>query len=174
MKKVSTLIVMVTAAACASAPGAAGGYATASVDLRNASGATVGMATLVERGDEVQITIHATGMPPGVHGVHIHETGTCTPPDFSSAGGHFAPVSRQHGFENPAGPHGGDLPNIEVGADGTGHFTLSNDRVTLASGPTSLFDDDGSAIVVHAGRDDYRTDPAGASGARIACGVVTR
>ena len=173
MKKVATLIVMMIAAACAAPPGS-DSYATATADLRDASGESVGMATLVERGGEVQITIHATDLPPGVHGVHIHQTGTCTPPDFSSAGGHFAPESHQHGFENPAGPHAGDLPNIEVGADGSGHFTLINDRVTLTSGEASLFDADGSAIVVHAGADDYRTDPAGDSGARIACGVITR
>lgn len=174
MRKLSTLIVMMAAGACAHTPQAMVGEATASADLRNAAGESVGMATLVQRGGVVEITIHATDLPPGVHGVHIHTTGSCTPPDFSSAGGHFAPRSRQHGFENPAGPHGGDLPNIEVGADGTGHFMLTNDRVTLTSGPATLFDEDGSAIVVHAGADDYRTDPAGASGARIACGVITR
>lgn len=158
---------------CAAA-GTIADRATATADIRDAQGRSVATATLVQDDDGVEIAILATALPPGVHGIHLHTTGTCTPPDFTSAGGHFAPSDRRHGFENPDGPHAGDLPNIDVASNGTGAFALENERVTLTPGPASLFDADGTAIVIHAGPDDYRTDPAGDSGARIACGVVTR
>jgi Cu-Zn family superoxide dismutase len=161
------------AIACATA-GVTNREATATADIRDAQGRTVAAATLVQDGDEVEISIDVAALPSGTHGIHLHTTGTCTPPDFTSAGGHFSPATRRHGFENPEGPHAGDLPNIDVAADGTGRFLLANDRVTLTSGAASLFDADGTAIVIHAGPDDYRTDPAGDSGARIACGVITR
>ena len=96
------------------------------------------------------------------------------PPAFTSAGGHFNPDNRQHGSENPQGSHAGDLPNLVVGANGAGSLVVTTDRFSLAAGrPTSLLDADGSALVVHAGPDDLKTDPTGNSGARIACGVVT-
>lgn len=172
MTRTTIMLALFTAAGCAS--GAAGSGSTAMADIRNAEGESVAVATLTERGGAVIVTVHATALPPGVHGIHLHETGTCTPPDFTSAGGHFNPASTQHGFDNPEGPHAGDLRNFEVQEDGTGHFMGTNERVTLSEGPTSLFDADGTAIVIHAGPDDYRTDPAGDSGARIACGVVMR
>lgn len=168
-----TVVLIVGAAGCATA-GGAGGEQTAMAELRNSAGEPVGMATMVERNSGVEISVHITDLPPGVRGIHFHEVGQCTPPDFSSAGGHFSPQERSHGFEDPQGPHAGDLPNIEVGADRSGHFVLENDRVTLSRGPNSLFDANGSAVVVHAGADDYQTDPTGDSGARVACGVVTR
>lgn len=173
MKGPTTLMLIFTLGGCASAAGG-GGPATATGELLDAQGERVGTATLEQDGDEVDISVHVTNLAPGVHGIHLHETGQCTPPDFTSAGGHYSPDGREHGFENPDGPHAGDLPNIEVAADGTGHFTLENERVTLTPGPRTLFDSDGTAIVIHAGADDYRTDPAGDSGARIACGVITR
>src|SRR5690606_11945130 len=101
------------------------------------------------------------------------ETGECTPPDFTSAGGHFNPTAAQHGLENPDGPHAGDMPNIEVGADGTASVTVENDRITLSEGPNSILDADGSALMIHASADDNVSDPAGNAGARIACGVIT-
>lgn len=172
--KLTAIFTAIVTSGCAAAGSGAGGEATATVSLRDADGRTVATATLVQDGGEVEINLQATALPPGAHGVHLHETGTCTAPDFSSAGGHFSPASRQHGFENPNGPHAGDLPNIQVGADGRGRFLLENERVTLTAGPASLFDSDGTALVIHAADDDYRTDPSGNSGARIACGVVTR
>jgi Cu-Zn family superoxide dismutase len=154
--------------------GEVAGGPTATAQLRNAQGQVVGTATLEQEEDGVDIELHVTGLPPGVHGFHIHETGTCTPPDFTSAGGHYNPTNRQHGFEDPQGPHAGDMRNIQVGANGMAHVEVENERVTISPGPTTLFDADGSAIVIHAGADDYRTNPAGEAGARIACGVVTR
>lgn len=151
-----------------------GSQPTARAQLRDAQGRDVGMVTFEQEEDGVDMEVHVTGMPPGVHGIHIHQTGTCTPPDFTSAGGHYNPTNRNHGFESPGGPHAGDLRNITVGPNGTGHFELENERVTITAGPATLFDADGSAVVVHAGPDDYATDPSGNSGARIACGVVTR
>ena len=113
------------------------------------------------------------GLSPGAHGVHLHTTGSCTAPDFASAGAHLNPGGHQHGTSNPAGPHLGDLPNITVGSAGTGTVsaTLSGTREDVLA---RLFDADGTAVVVHANADDYRTDPSGNSGGRIACGVLTR
>jgi Cu-Zn family superoxide dismutase len=97
--------------------------------------------------------------------------GRCEPP-FTTAGGHFNPGGRKHGFSNPDGMHAGDLPNLRVGKDGTAEAELLTAQVTLSPGPTSLLDADGSAIVLHAGPDDYVSDPAGNAGDRIACGVI--
>jgi Cu-Zn family superoxide dismutase len=112
-------------------------------------------------------------IPAGTHGIHIHETGTCTGPGFESAGGHFNVDQKKHGSMSPNGPHAGDLQNFTV--DSTGHvrINLSDVSVTLAkNAPNSLMKTGGTAIVIHAGPDDYKTDPSGNSGARIACGVV--
>src|SRR6266568_8579386 len=111
---------------------------------------------------------------PGVKAVHIHSVARCDPPAFESAGPHFNPGNTQHGLENPKGPHAGDLPNIEVDATGLGHLEFTNSRVSLESGPTYLLGPNGSSIVVHESADDMRTDPAGNSGARVACGVIVR
>jgi Cu-Zn family superoxide dismutase len=143
--------------------------------LRNAAGDDVGTATFrEEEGEPVDILIEVNGLPAGAHGVHIHETGSCEPPDFSSAGAHFNPHQRSHGLENPQGPHGGDLPNLTVEPEGRGRLEAGNDRVTLAADANSLLDSDGSALVVHAAADDQVTDPSGNSGDRIACGVIER
>jgi Cu-Zn family superoxide dismutase len=146
----------------------------AHADLSNAGGQAVGRATLTEVGAAVRIVVEAKGLPPGEKAVHIHEVGRCEPPGFTSAGGHFNPGMRQHGLLNPQGPHAGDLPNFTVGADGTGRLETTSDRITLGAGPTSLFDADGSALVLHVGPDDFRTDPTGNSGARLACGVIVK
>lgn len=141
--------------------------------LQLANGAPGGTAQLLASGSQVSIAITVTGLAPGVHGLHLHTTGSCTAPDFASAGAHLNPAGHQHGTANPAGPHLGDLPNITVGADGKGSVsaTLPGTREQVLA---QLFDADGSAVVVHASADDYRTDPSGNSGARIACGVLTR
>jgi Cu-Zn family superoxide dismutase len=102
----------------------------------------------------------------------VHETGKCEPP-FKTAGGHFNPSGKKHGMKNPAGMHGGDMPNINVGADGKAKFQVLNDQISLKAGEkNSVLDADGSALVVHATSDDYSTDPAGNAGDRIACGVI--
>lgn len=150
------------------------GTASATAELRDAGGRKVATARLTEVSGGVRIVIDAAGLPPGPKGVHVHEVGDCAPPAFQSAGGHFNPQRRQHGVLNPQGPHAGDLPNITIAADGTGRLETLTGRITLQPGPSSVFDVDGSTIVIHAGPDDFRTDPAGNSGARIACGIIVK
>ena len=141
--------------------------------LQQANGQPAGTARLLGNGSEVTITVALTGLTPGLHGVHLHMAGKCEGPAFASAGAHLNPAGHQHGSENPAGSHLGDLPNVTIGSAGSG--TVSS---ALAGTPaevlSTLFDADGTAVVVHADADDYRTDPSGNSGARIACGVLTR
>lgn len=141
--------------------------------LRLANGLPAGTAQLLASGAQVNISVAAIGVSPGAHGVHLHMTGSCEAPDFTSAGGHLNPDGRQHGHENPAGAHLGDLPNLTTGNAGAGTVsaTLRGSREEVLA---RLFDADGTAVVVHASADDYRTDPSGNSGARIACGVLTR
>jgi superoxide dismutase, Cu-Zn family len=142
--------------------------------LVDSDGKTIGNVALSQLERGVRLFAQATDLPPGQHAFHIHETGECGAPDFESAGGHFNPTDEQHGWDNPQGYHAGDFPNIHVQDDGRLAVEYFTDAVTLREGEeTSLFDDDGSAIVIHAGADDYRTDPAGAAGERIACGVIS-
>jgi Cu-Zn family superoxide dismutase len=147
---------------------------TATADVRDARGQSVGTATLTQLGNSVRVVLNMRGMPPGAKGVHIHEVGKCEAPPFTTAGGHFNPHGKQHGALNPQGPHAGDLPNITIGSDGSGRLESTTELVTLTPGPASLFDADGSALVVHAGPDDFKTDPTGNSGGRIACGVIVK
>jgi Cu-Zn family superoxide dismutase len=142
--------------------------------LRDANGRAVGTAVFLQSNGSVRVVLDVTGLPPGVKGVHIHSAGRCDPPAFESAGEHFNPTGAQHGSLNPRGPHAGDLPNITIDSNGRGHLEATLRRVSLEKGSTSLFDADGSSIVVHADPDDLRTDPSGGSGARIACGVIVR
>lgn len=143
----------------------------ASAELRDAAGQVVGSATATQSGDSIRIRVEASGLPQGAHGAHVHMTGQCVAPGFDSAGGHWNPTNMQHGKDNPAGMHKGDMPNMLIGTDGSGtlEYTISGAR--LAGGDGAMLDADGAAIVIHAGPDDYRTDPSGNSGARIACGV---
>ncbi|MBI4240824.1 MAG: superoxide dismutase family protein [Candidatus Rokubacteria bacterium] len=171
MKVLWAIAVAVMVGACATLQ-----YGTpqATVELKNAKGDAVGTASFWEDASGVRIIAQVRGIPAGKHGIHIHAVGKCDPPDFMTAGGHFNPGGKKHGLKNPAGPHAGDLPNLEVAADGTGRLEYVTRLVTLASGPTSLFDADGSALVVHASPDDDVTDPTGNSGGRIACGIVSK
>lgn len=144
--------------------------------LRDASGETVGSATFrqIDAGP-VLIEVALGELASGRRGIHIHTTGSCGSTEttlFGAAGGHFNPLGKAHGLQNPNGAHGGDLPNIEVRIDGTANLTVTNDRISLGLGAASLFDDDGSAIVLHAVADDQVSNPAGNSGARVACGVI--
>lgn len=169
-------VAVVISSGCASAPSPLNRVAAAYATLVNAAGETRGSAELWQDADKiVHVQVQVLNMPPGPHGIHFHAVGKCegegTTP-FSTAGGHFNPLGRQHGLDNPAGPHAGDAPNFTVAADGTGRASFTTDRVSLTEGSTSLFDADGSAIVIHAGADDQTSQPAGNSGGRIACGVV--
>ena len=146
----------------------------ASAELRDSSGNVVGSATFVDSGGGVQVSVQARNLPPGQHGIHVHAVGRCDPPDFMTAGAHANPTNRQHGLRNPQGPHGGDLPNLTIAQNGSGSLQATNNLLTVGAGPNSLFDDDGSALVIHAMADDDVTDPTGNSGGRIACGVVAR
>jgi superoxide dismutase, Cu-Zn family len=148
--------------------------AVATVELRDGDDRVVGQATLTEVGGGVRIVLEASGLPPGPKGIHLHAAGKCEPPAFASAGDHFNPHNTQHGLLNPSGPHAGDLPNLTIDADGKGRLETFTERVSLGGGSASLFDDDGTALVVHAAPDDFRTDPSGQSGPRIACGVVEK
>lgn len=147
---------------------------SARADIRNVNNQRAGTATFSEVTGGVRIVVEAKRLPPGAHGLHVHEAGKCEPPKFTSAGEHFSPEKKQHGTLNPSGPHAGDLPNITIGPDGTGRLEATTNRLTLTSGAMSVFDADGSAIVIHAAPDDYRTDPTGNSGDRIACGVIEK
>lgn len=146
----------------------------ATANVMDLEGKSLGVLEFTMMDGNVHITGALTGLPGGDRGIHIHETGDCDAAGkFESAGGHFNPTDHQHGTENPEGPHAGDLPNISATAEGGGALVdITAEGVTLGEGDNSLFDADGSAIVVHADADDYRSDPAGNSGERIACGVI--
>ncbi|HEX3866329.1 MAG TPA: superoxide dismutase family protein [Gemmatimonadaceae bacterium] len=150
-------------------PHAQGGSAAA--DVKDASGNSVGTVSLTDTHAGVLITGDLSGLPPGPHGIHVHAVGKCEPP-FTTAGGHFNPGMTHHGFKNAQGPHVGDLPNISMPASGPLHFEFLLAGATLHDA-NAILDADGAAIVIHATQDDYASDPAGNSGARIACGVVT-
>jgi Cu-Zn family superoxide dismutase len=141
--------------------------------LSDASGNPVGYAVLSQGSGGVRILVDVTGLPPGTKAVHLHEVGRCDPPSFESAGPHVNPTNAEHGTANPKGPHAGDLPNLTVDAAGRGHLEATAKRVNLEKkGPASLLDGNGSALVIHEREDDNRTDPAGNSGPRLACGVI--
>jgi Cu-Zn family superoxide dismutase len=142
-------------------------------DLRDVQGRVRARATAETSGDSLRVRVEAVGMTPGSYGAHLHTTGRCDSPDFTSAGPHWNPTGQKHGKDNPAGMHKGDLPNLLVGTDGRGSFEYTIPNAGLSGMlPTSLIDGDGASVVVHAKADDFRTDPSGNSGARIACGVL--
>lgn len=141
-------------------------------DVRSPDGVTLARATVTESGDSLRVRVEAEALPPGAYGAHIHQTGRCDPPGFESAGGHWNPTNRAHGKDDPDGMHKGDLPNLLVGTDGRGSFEFTIPAASIAGRPNPVLDGDGAAVVVHAGADDYRTDPSGNSGARIGCGVL--
>jgi superoxide dismutase, Cu-Zn family len=148
--------------------------ATAGANLIDAEGRSVGQAYLQQTPHGVLLKLDLKNATPGIHGLHIHDVGRCDRPSFDSAGGHFNPTARQHGFLNPRGPHAGDLPNIEVPTTTQLSVEYLVADVTLDPGPRSLLDANGSTIVIHAGKDDYLSEPAGDSGDRLVCGQVIR
>lgn len=144
----------------------------AETTLRFANGLPAGTVQLFSNGQTLTVNVAAAAMSPGEHGFHLHTRGRCTAPDFTSAGGHLNPSDASHGSLSPDGKHLGDMPNLTIGANrtGTAQVVLEGNASEILA---DIFDDDGTAVVVHAGPDDYVTDPAGAAGARIACGVLS-
>jgi superoxide dismutase, Cu-Zn family len=142
--------------------------------IKDAKGVTIGSAKFVQEDADVRVTVEAKGLTPGLHGMHIHDLGVCTPPDFSSAGPHYNLHGKRHGLKNPSGAHTGDMPNLEAKADGTAKAVFTLKGVTLTQGVSSLFHEGGTSIVIHAAPDDELTDPSGNSGDRIACGVIEK
>ena len=140
-------------------------------ELRFANGLPAGNVQLLRTSEQLSVSVDVTGMTPGAHGFHLHTTGRCDGPDFTTAGGHLNPGDNSHGTMSAGGSHLGDLPNLQVGSRGTASADLVVSR-QAGSALSDIFDADGTAVIVHANADDYRTDPSGNAGARIACGVL--
>jgi len=172
MKVLCTLAAAASLLALAGLPAAAQSAKAAKATLKNAEGKQVGSATLSQTPAGVLIRLTLDGVPPGERAFHIHGVGKCEPP-FTSAGGHFNPGGKKHGLMAAEGHHAGDLPNLHIPAGGALTVEVLNAAVTLEKGKAnSLFGPEGTALVIHAGKDDYRSDPTGDAGGRIACGVV--
>ena len=167
---IRTIAALVLVAGTAGAAGQdAGG--TAIAEIRTAGGALKARAMVWPSRSGVEVRIQAAGLAPGHYGAHLHAVGRCEGPDFASAGAHWNPTARRHGTLNPQGHHLGDLPNLDVDESGAGRLEYSIAGAAV-SGPDGLLDADGASLVIHAAPDDYRADPSGNSGARIACGVL--
>jgi superoxide dismutase, Cu-Zn family len=145
----------------------------ATAAMTNRDSVRVGIATFSAGDSGAWLGLSVSGLSPGKHGLHIHETGTCLTPDFKSAGGHLNPAGKQHGLKNPQGPHAGDLPNLLIEPDGSADTSFAINPALLRDS-TGIFGPQGAALVIHADSDDQQTDPSGGSGDRVACGVIER
>ncbi len=171
-------VIGIAAAGCSTpvprgAPAEGASLTGAQAEIREPGGRVVARSVATQVGDSVRVRIEATGLAAGSYGAHVHTAGRCDPPSFESAGPHWNPSGRAHGRDNPAGQHMGDLPNLVVGTQGSGSVEFTIPGASISSGGAQMIDMDGAAIVIHARPDDYRTDPSGNSGARIACGVLS-
>jgi superoxide dismutase, Cu-Zn family len=164
----SAIVVVLAALAASACHKGARVPETLQAEVRAATGSPMGVLSFSTSTGGLHITGTLTGLAPGAHGIHLHRVGRCEGPGFDTAGAHVNPNNMQHGLENPAGPHVGDLNNVTANASGVAQVDLINSRTALSE----LRDTDGTAIVVHAALDDQRTDPSGGSGPRIGCGVV--
>lgn len=166
--------VVAVCGACSAAQRMTNTVATAAAEMYDVNGTSLGVAMLSQSVSGLVTVRLESRLPAGTHGIHFHQVGKCEggATAFSTAGGHFNPLAKEHGLQNSRGPHAGDAPNIVVPADGVAKLTFTTDRVSLTAGAASLFDADGSSIVVHGGADDQMSQPAGNSGPRIACGVI--
>lgn len=173
----SALPLLALVAACATTAGneptSTAEAPVAHAKLLAGDGAARGEARVTQAADGLHVFVRGEGLTPGLHAVHVHTTGVCTAPDFTSAGGHWNPTGRQHGKDNPLGMHMGDMPNMLAGSDGAGEMEYVIPGGLVSSGATPLLDADGAAIVIHAQADDDKTDPAGNAGGRVACGVLS-
>jgi Cu-Zn family superoxide dismutase len=171
----TVIVAIVLCGACASASRMGNAVSRASAIMYDVNGTPIGTADLWQDPNGlVNVEIASLALPAGTHGIHFHEVAKCEggATAFSTAGAHYNPLGKQHGLSNPLGAHAGDAPNIVIPASGVGRVAFTSDRVTLTPGSISLFDADGSSIVVHANADDQVSQPSGNSGGRIACGVV--
>ena len=167
-----TIAIAAAALAAAVAPAAAPAADVARADIVGTEGAAIGKTTFEQTPTGVLVSVEVTGLPPGGHGIHLHDVGACTP-DFKASKGHINPDKVKHGLRNPEGPDNGDLPNLYVAADGSARAEFFTTRVTVAGGNMpALLDEDGAAVVIHARPDDHMTQPIGGAGGRIACGVI--
>lgn len=148
------------------------GTAPARATVRDATGRELGTLTLTDTTGGIAVSGRLVGLSPGDHGIHIHAIGRCDPPAFDTAGSHWNPTNRQHGAQNPEGPHLGDLPNATVGSDSIATVQVLTPSGSLRGGPNMLLDSDAAAVIIHSGPDDYRTNPSGGSGDPVACGII--